>query len=40
MAVKDKINQTNVEDILISLGLIIQKDEITALFDGEAEIDF
>ena len=40
MAVNNKINKTNMEDILVSLGLIIQKDEITALFEGRTEIDF
>lgn len=28
------------EDVLISLGLIVQKEELNALFDGKTEIDF
>ena len=34
IAIDDRINKSQMEDILVSLGLIVSKDEITALFKG------
>ena len=40
IAVDDNITKQEMEDVLVSLGLIVQKEELNALFDGQTEIDF